>query len=115
MFSGTYQQWLAYLRNTAVYEGTQNTMLTCPVGTGDRSAWTVRPTSEAFAYYQITNSPDSVFTTVTGHYALNQTGLIIRNATPTPTGGPIATAGFYMVEFPINRDSTAVKLVVIRK
>lgn len=102
------------LENIVVYEGTENIILSCGLGPG-AERWTVRPTSIASKEHQITNFTDSVFSNLAGLYAVNQSGLIIREAaTNYSTNGPISTAGIYVVYFPDN-NKTAIKVVVIRK
>lgn len=76
--------------------------------------WTVRPTSNAKTEYDITNFTAVVDPTLTGLYAINESGLIIRKAT---IDGPISTAGLYSVYYTNGNitSRTAIKLVVIRK
>lgn len=77
--------------------------------------WTVRATSNVNMMYPITNFTDSVSPAVTVLYAINQSGLIVRNATiNNSTGSSSATAGIYFVYF-ADGNRTAVKLLVIRK
>lgn len=75
--------------------------------------WTVRPNTNVTRESQIINSTD-VSQALTGLYAINQSGLIIRNATINTTGGPFATGGLYTAYFP-DGNKTAVTVLVIRK
>lgn len=113
--SGAYEHCLTSLRNIVAYEGTLTTMLNCATGP-DSTAWSVRPISNVVTPYQITNFTDVVSPTLSGLYAINETGLIVRNATTTnATGASISTAGIYTVQFPNITNYIAAKLVVIRK
>ena len=101
------------IENVVVYEGTKNTILGCVLGRGAQS-WRVRSTSLATRESQITDFTGSVSADLLGLYAVNQSGLIIRNATIDADGGPISTAGLYTVYF-ADGSKAAVKVVVIRK
>lgn len=77
--------------------------------------WTVKPVTNVSKEYPINNFTDSVSPALTGLYAINQSGLIVRSAATTnSTGGSSATAGIYFVYF-ADGNRTAVKLLVIRK
>jgi len=102
------------LRNTVVYEGTLNTMLSCAVGP-DEVSWSVRPTSNSSLSFPITNSGGGVSSTLAGLYATDETGLIVLNATTNKTEGSMATAGMYTTAFANSTNQIAAKLVVIRK
>ena len=102
------------LRNTVVYEGTLNMMLSCAAGPNG-SAWSVVPTSSLSAPYQITNFGGVLSSNLTELYAIDQKGLIVRNGTTTPTGGPVPTAGIYIVQFPGSAYMIQAKVCVIRK
>jgi len=79
------------------------------------TAWTVRPSSDPITPYKITNYSDVVNPTLTGSYAIDETGLIVLEATGNKTGGLMSTAGEYTVEFANSTNKIAVKLVVVRK
>ena len=99
--------------NIVVYEGTENIILSCGLEPS-AEMWTIRPASLAVKEIQITNFTDSVSPTLAGLYAINQTGLIIRNATTNSTGNQTSAAGLYYVYF-ADGNKTALKVVVIRK
>ena len=96
-------------QNVVVYEGTENIILSCGLGPS-AEGWTVRSTSLAARQSQITNFTDSVSPDVMELYAINQSGLIIRNATINPP----STAGLYYMYFE-DGSNTGAKVVVIRK
>ena len=97
--------------NIVVYEGTENTILTCELQPS-AEMWTVRPTSMAIKEIQISNFTDTVSQPTL--YAVNESGLIIRNATTNSTGNQTSTAGLYTVYF-ADGTKIGVKVVVIRK
>lgn len=100
-------------QNVVLYEGTKNAILNCGLGPG-AERWAVRPVTNVTMELQITNYTDGVNPDFTGLYAINQSGLIIRNTTTNSTGSPLATAGLYSVYFP-DGNRTMVKVLVIRK
>ena len=79
------------------------------------TAWTVRPSSDPITPYQITNYSDVVNRTLAGSYAIDETGLMVLEATGNKTGAVMSTAGEYTVEFANSTNKIAVKLVVVRK
>src|SRR6218665_2351904 len=79
-------------QNIVLYEGTENIILSCGLEPSAQM-WTITSISNSTRHIQITNFTDSVSPVLTGLYAINQSGLIIRNATTNfSTGGPLATA-----------------------
>src|SRR6218665_1545349 len=101
------------IENVVVYEGTKNTILGCGLGPS-AERWTVRSTSQSTNEFQITNFTSIVSPALLGLYAVNQSGLIIRNATIDADGGPISTAGLHYV-YLTDGSKAAAKVAVIRK
>lgn len=79
--------------------------------------WTIRPSSDPGvpAGYEITNFNGVLNSSLKGLYATDETGLKVLKATGNKTGGQIATAGGYTIEFANSTEKIAAKLVVIRK
>src|SRR6218665_803686 len=98
LFAVASDQCANSLENIVVYEGTENTILSCGFEPS-AGKWTIRPTSFATREYQITNFTE-VLPDFTGLYAISQSDLTIRKATIYPTDGPYSTAGLYTVYFP---------------
>lgn len=88
--------------------------MTCAAGPNGLR-WSVRPTSSAPNSFEITNYDDVVSPSLTGPYAVDETGLIVLNATTNDTAAPMSTAGVYTVEFADSANTISAKLVVIRK
>ena len=100
------------LKNIAVYEGQQNTILNLYVNTHDVS-WKVKTTSDELNTYAIVDYGGSRDPSLTGLYDVNQTGLVIKDA--TTTGNPIATAGLYIGQCINSPNKAGAKLLVVRK
>ena len=75
--------------------------------------WTVKPTSDEISTYTISYLGGYKDPTLTGLYDVNQTGLIIKDA--TTNGTPISTAGLYIGQCANNPDRTGAKLLVVRE
>ena len=75
--------------------------------------WTVRSTQDELSTYTISNFNGYRNPALTGLYDVNQTGLIIKDA--TTNGNPISTAGLYIGQCVNNTNKTGAKLLVIRK
>jgi len=105
-------QCLANVQNVAVYEGQQNTIMNLYINPQNVS-WKVKSTSDELEIYNIINYGGYRDPTLTGLYDVNQTGLIIKNA--TKNGNPISTAGLYIGQCANNPNRTGAKLVVVRK
>jgi|SRR6218665_724076 len=100
------------LKNIAVREGQTNTIMNLYIDP-QNVTWKVTPTSDELSSYPIINYGGSRDPTLAGLYDVNQTGLIIKNAT---TGGnPISTAGLYIGQCANNPNRTGAKLLVVRK
>ena len=78
-------------------------------------SWTVIPTSDEFGSYQISDYGGQTDPSLTGLFYLNQSGLIIINATTTEYGGPISTSGLYISQSENSGDRTGAKLLVVRE
>jgi len=100
------------LKNIAVREGLPNTLMNLYINTNNVK-WTVKPTSDELGTYTIINYGGAMDPTLTGLYDVNQTGLIIKDA--TTNGYPISTAGLYIGQCVNNPNKTGVKLIVVRK
>ena len=106
---------MSSLLNIAVYEGDLNVIMNL---TADPSnvQWTVIPTSNEFGTYQISGYGGYRNPSLGGLYDLNQSGLVILNATTTPNGeDPISTAGLYLTQCSNYGNRTAAKLLVVRE
>src|SRR5688572_31717433 len=75
--------------------------------------WSVRSTEDEITTYPISNFNGYRNPALTGFYDINQTGLIIKNA--TISGNPISTAGLYIGQCVNNTNRTGAKLLVVRK
>jgi len=73
----------------------------------------LKSTSNELDTYTISNFGGYKDPTLTGLYDVNQTGLIIKNA--TTNGNPIATAGLYIGQCANNPNRTGAKLLIVRK
>ena len=73
----------------------------------------VVPTSDELGSYTIINFGGFKDPTLTGLYDVNQTGLIIKDA--TTNGNPITTAGMYIGQCANNPNRIGAKLLVVRK
>jgi len=79
-------------------------------------SWKVKSTSDELSTYNIINYGGSRDPSLAGLYDVNQTGLIIKDATTTDgNGNPIATAGLYYAQCTNNPDRIGAKLLVVRK
>src|SRR6218665_2425139 len=76
-------------------------------------SWKVKPTSDELSTFTIINYGGSRDPTLIGLYDVNQTGLVIKDA--TTNGNPISTAGLYYAQCTNNPDRIGVKLLVVRK
>ena len=76
-------------------------------------SWKVKPTSDELSTYTIINYGVSGDPSVNGLYYVNQTGLVIKDA--STNGNPISTAGLYYAQCTNNPDRIGVKLLVVRK
>ena len=77
--------------------------------------WTVKPTSNELDTLTISNFGGYRDSTLSGLYDVNQTGLIIKDATTTEDGNPISSAGLYIGQCANNPNKTGAKLLVVRK
>lgn len=98
----------------AVYEGDQNTMMNVTADPNNVK-WTSIPSSDEFGSYQISDFGGYRDPSLVGLYSLNQSGLVILDATTTPNGGPISTAGLYIAQCQNNDNRTGAKLLVVRE
>ena len=103
-------QCLSNVKNIAVREGERNAIMNLYVNPQNVS-WKVVPTSDELDtlpiidYGGINNYPTL--------YDVNQTGLIIKDA--TTNGDPFSTAGLYIGQCANNTNRTGAKLLVVRK
>ena len=113
MFLG--YECLPNLKNIAVYEGEPNTILN--FSTDPRNVtWKVYPTTDELDPRTIIDYGGVRDPTLTGLYDVNQTGLIVKNATTTPNSvNPISSAGLYVGQCASNTNKTGAKLLVVRK
>src|SRR5688572_30224927 len=105
-------QCLPNLRNIAVYEGYENTIIN-QTANPNNARWSIIPTSVEFGYYTISAFGGYRDPSLTGLYYINQSGLVILDA--TTNGQPISTSGLYIAECANNENRTGAKLVVVRK
>ena len=77
--------------------------------------WTSIPSSDEFGSYQISDFGGYRDLSLAGLYSLNQSGLVILDATTTPNGGPISTAGLYIAQCQNNDNRTGAKVLVVRE
>jgi len=103
-------QCVSNVKNVAVRNGQPNTILNLYINP-QNVTWKVTPTSDELSSYTI--SGPGADPSVNGLYAVNQTGLIIKDA--TTSGNPIATSGIYIGQCVNNPNKTGAKLVVVRK
>ena len=105
-------QCLPNLKNIAVYENQVNTIFNLSTDPNNVK-WTVKPTSDELDTFTISNFGGYRDPTLTALYDVNQTGLIVKDA--TTNGNPIATAGLYIGQCANNPNKTGAKLLVVRK
>src|SRR6218665_1647905 len=96
----------------AVSEGQQNAIMSLLSNPRDISL-KVKSTSDELDTYTIVNYGGDRDPSLTGLYDVNQTGLIIKDA--TTNGNPIATAGLYIGQCINNVNKAGAKLLVVRK
>lgn len=96
-----------------VYEGEENTLISLRAGTIN-TRWTIKPTSDELGTCTISDYGGCRDSTLTGLFYLNQSGLVIRNATTTDFGNPNSTPGLYIARCP-NNTRTGVKILVVRE
>ena len=78
--------------------------------------WTIIPTSDEFGSYPISDYGGYRDPSLTGLFYLNESGLVILNATTAPNGeGPISTSGLYIAQCENNDNKTGAKLLVVRE
>ena len=71
------------LKNIAVYEGYENTMMN-QTADPNNAKWSIIPTSDEFGYYVIWEYGVYGDPPLNGLYYINQSGLVILDATTTP-------------------------------
>ena len=101
------------LKNIAAYEGDENIIMNLtggPIGV----SWKIKPNSDELSTYTISNYSGYRDPTLSGLFYLNQSGLVILNATTTDYGGPISTTGLYYTQCESDGIMTGAKLLVIR-
>ena len=81
----------------------------------NNAKWSIIPTSDEFGSYVIWEYGVYGDPPLTGLYYINQSGLVILDATTTPNGQPISSAGLYIAQCANNENRTGAKLVVVRK
>ena len=98
-----------------VYEGDENIIMSLTADPNNVK-WTIKSTSAELDTFTISNYGGYRDPTLTGLFYLNQSGLVILNATTTPNGeGPFSTSGLYIAQCENNVNRTGVKLLVVRK
>ena len=102
------------LKNRAVYEGDENIIMSLSGGPTGVS-WKLKATSEELDTYTISDYNGYADPSLTGLFYLNQSGLVILNATTTEYGNPISTAGLYMARCENDGILRGAKLLVVRK
>ena len=77
--------------------------------------WAIIPTSNESKMIEISYYGGWRNPTLTGLFYLNQSGLVILNATTSPNDeGPLSTSGLYYVKCSTSENNPAVKLLVVR-
>ena len=107
-------QCLSNLKNIAVREGQPNTIMDLYINP-QNVTWKVTPTSDELSSYTIISPDGSRDPSLSRLYDVNQTGLIIKDATTAEDGNPISTAGLYIGQCNNNPNKTGAKLLVVRK
>src|SRR6218665_530564 len=103
------------MKNIAVYEGDMNTIMNLVADPNDVRG-TIIPTTDEFGSYQISDYDGYRDASLTGLFYLNESGLVIINATTSPNDeGPISTSGLYIVDLKTNGNRTGAKLLVVRE
>ena len=77
--------------------------------------WTIYPTSDEFGNYTISGSGGFRDSSLAPLFYLNQSGLVVLNATIVPDRGPIATAGLYIAQCSNDGNRIGAKLLVVRE
>src|SRR6218665_2207562 len=108
------QQCMSSVKNIAVREGQTNIIINLYIDP-QNVTWKVIPTSDELSSYTIITYGGSRDPTLTGLYDVNQTGLIIKEATTVEYENPISTAGLYIGQCANNPNRTGAKLLVVRK
>ena len=108
------QQCMLSVKNTAVTEGDEDTIIGLSTNPQNVS-WKVQPTSNETNTYTIIDYDGFKDTTLIRLYDVNQTGLIIKEATTVEYENPISTAGLYIGQCANNPNRTGAKLLVVRK
>ena len=84
--------------------------------TATKLNWTIIPTNDQFGSYPISNYSGYRDPSLTGLFYLNQSGLVILNATTSPNDeGPISTSGLYIADCGNIDSRTGSKFLVVRK
>lgn len=106
------------MKNIAVREGHPNTIINL-YNDPQRVSWRVYPTSDELDPSTIIDYGGVRNPTLTGLYDVNQTGLIVKDATTKATEDGnirvISTAGLYVGQCANNTNKTGAKLLVVRK
>jgi len=103
------------MKNIAVYEGHMNMIMNLAADPND-VRWTIIPTTDEFGSYQISDYDGYRDSSLTGLFYLNESGLVILNATTAPNGeDPISTSGLYIADLETNGNRTGAKLLVVRE
>src|SRR6218665_525842 len=105
---------LESLKNTAVYEGDENIMMSL-IADPNNVKWAIIPSSDEFGSYTILDYDGYRDRSLAGLFYLDQGGLLILNATTAPNGeGPISTSGLYIAQCSNDGNRKGVKLLVVR-
>jgi len=105
---------LQNLKNTAVYEGDENTVMGLTADPNNVK-WTIIPSSDEFGSYTISDYDGYRDLSLVGLFYPDQNGLLILNAATAPNGeGPISTSGLYIAQCSNDGNRTAAKLLVVR-
>lgn len=101
--------------NQVVYEGEQNTKMTC--NSPSQISWGVIPTDNEQSFSAITYLTGGVEPSLTDLYSPSYTELIIETAQSSAVTPPIATSGLYTAQYSsyYPNNNARAKLVVVRK